>query len=173
MSLPIKNTPIKRKVFIIKTKSIVTTLAAIAMAPAVLFGSGVARANTTQGNQQTAKNLYSSTTKTSNTISSSSNTSNNSTPSKMSKLASLNSSSVMNNSLKLMGILRVGSRGQNVKTLQSFLNKQGLYKSAIDGIYGYRTQAAVKTFQRRHNLVADGVVGSRTENLINKMQVTS
>ena len=80
--------------------------------------------------------------------------------------------SMMNNSLNSMPLLSMGSRGQNVRAVQSFLKNQGLYNGAIDGIYGPRTQSAVRSFQRRHNLVADGIVGSRTENAIHRIQPT-
>ena len=155
-----------------RTRNIVTTLAAIAIAPLVLFGSGAANAQTMNGNQQTAQPSYSSTTNTPNTTNNTPNYSTDDTmPSNMSNSTSSTTGSMMNSS-KLTGIYRVGSRGQNVKTLQSFLQKQGNYKGAIDGIYGPRTRMAVRTFQRKHSLVADGIVGLSTEDVIYQMQST-
>lgn len=59
--------------------------------------------------------------------------------------------------------LRIGSTGQIVRDVQSFLRVNGYYSGAIDGVYGTATASAVEAFQQRYNtLVNDGVVGSRT-----------
>jgi Putative peptidoglycan binding domain/N-acetylmuramoyl-L-alanine amidase len=55
-------------------------------------------------------------------------------------------------------ILRKGSQGEQVKTLQRYL---GL---VADGDFGPRTEAAVKTWQKNNGLVDDGIVGPRTWN---------
>ncbi len=52
--------------------------------------------------------------------------------------------------------LRYGSTGEQVKTLQEIL---GITK---DGIFGVRTDTAVRNFQKYHKLVADGIVGEKT-----------
>lgn len=44
--------------------------------------------------------------------------------------------------------LRRGSRGSSVQTLQTRLNARGHDPGTIDGIFGSRTDAAVKAFQR-------------------------
>ena len=54
-----------------------------------------------------------------------------------------------------------GSNGDMVKTLQRYLNDQG-EDLAIDGVFGAKTEAAVKRFQRAQGLVVDGLVGPRT-----------
>lgn len=59
------------------------------------------------------------------------------------------------------GNLQVGSRGAAVETLQRDLTKLG-YPLAADGIFGQKTDAAVKRFQRDKNLSVDGIVGPRT-----------
>lgn len=62
-----------------------------------------------------------------------------------------------------MDILKLGSKGPQVKELQFKLNL------IADGIFGPITQEAVKDFQRKNNLIADGIVGSQTWNkLMNK-----
>lgn len=61
-----------------------------------------------------------------------------------------------------MEILRIGSRGPNVKLIQSLLNRIGYPVGTVDGVFGTQTQRAVMAFQRDNGLVADGVVGSRT-----------
>lgn len=55
-----------------------------------------------------------------------------------------------------MSTLKKGSRGQEVKTLQSKLNL------IQDGIFGPLTEEAVKDFQRANGLVVDGIVGANT-----------
>ena len=60
------------------------------------------------------------------------------------------------------GSLRKGATGSAVKNLQTKLKKLGFYNASIDGDYGDTTVAAVKAFQKKHNLTADGVAGSET-----------
>lgn len=59
-------------------------------------------------------------------------------------------------------VLKRGSRGSTVRTVQTRLKNWGYYKGAVDGIYGSQTVSAVKYFQRRNGLTADGIVGKRT-----------
>ena len=58
--------------------------------------------------------------------------------------------------------LRKGATGSAVKNLQTKLKKLGFYNASIDGDYGDTTVAAVKAFQKKYNLTADGVAGSET-----------
>ena len=58
--------------------------------------------------------------------------------------------------------LEKGSTGSAVKNLQTKLKKLGFYNASIDGDYGDTTVAAVKAFQKKYNLTADGVAGSET-----------
>ena len=60
------------------------------------------------------------------------------------------------------GSLRKGATGSAVKELQTKLKKLGFYNASIDGDYGDTTVAAVKAFQKKYNLTADGVAGSET-----------
>lgn len=68
--------------------------------------------------------------------------------------------------------LRLGSRGDDVRTLQRQLRRISRnypiipYLGAVDGIFGEKTQAAVKAFQRQFNLTPDGIVGPATWNRI-------
>jgi peptidoglycan hydrolase-like protein with peptidoglycan-binding domain len=59
-------------------------------------------------------------------------------------------------------LLKVGSRGETVRKLQEMLNSLGFNCGAADGIFGPKTQAAVKAFQKKYGLVADGIVGPLT-----------
>jgi N-acetylmuramoyl-L-alanine amidase len=36
----------------------------------------------------------------------------------------------------------------------------------VDGIFGAKTEAAVKAYQKRHKLAADGIVGPQTWNTL-------
>lgn len=59
-------------------------------------------------------------------------------------------------------LVKVGSRGQDVKDVQFILRNWGYFKGPIDGIFGEDTKAAVIQFQQKHGLKADGVVGDET-----------
>lgn len=58
--------------------------------------------------------------------------------------------------------LRRGSRGDLVTTLQKRLKTWGYYTGNVDGIFGSQTEQAVKYFQRKNGLAADGIVGPAT-----------
>lgn len=60
------------------------------------------------------------------------------------------------------GSLKKGSSGNDVEKIQSRLKQWGYYDGPIDGVFGQATEDAVKFFQRRNGIAADGVVGSRT-----------
>ena len=57
---------------------------------------------------------------------------------------------------------RQGSTGAPVRAIQSKLERWGYYDGAVDGIYGSGTAAAVRRFQQKNGLTADGVVGPAT-----------
>lgn len=57
---------------------------------------------------------------------------------------------------------RRGSTGSSVKKIQQTLAKWGYYNGSADGIYGSATEAAVKSFQRKNGLTADGICGVQT-----------
>lgn len=59
-------------------------------------------------------------------------------------------------------ILTKGSSGSKVKTLQARLEVGGYTPGPIDGIFGARTIAAVKSFQESQGLKANGVVDEIT-----------
>src|SRR5690606_24633471 len=58
-------------------------------------------------------------------------------------------------------VLRLGDSGPAVKKLQEDLLKAGekLPKYGADGHFGEETLAAVKSFQKKHGLVVDGIAG--------------
>ena len=59
-------------------------------------------------------------------------------------------------------MLQSGSRGDEVKELQSQLNELGYDTGGVDGIFGGKTEAAVRAFQEAHGAKADGVAGQIT-----------
>jgi len=61
-----------------------------------------------------------------------------------------------------MNNLKSGSRGPEVQQLQEYLRGLGLYNGNIDGIFGNKTDAAVKAFQAQQNVKIDGNVGPIT-----------
>lgn len=61
------------------------------------------------------------------------------------------------------GLYRVGSRGEEVKIIQEIVGVQA------DGIFGKITERAVKAWQKKNGLVADGIVGRNTINKINNI----
>ncbi|MGL4522966.1 MAG: peptidoglycan-binding protein, partial [Bacilli bacterium] len=74
-------------------------------------------------------------------------------------------------------LLKVGSRGDAVKTLQSNLislskKYSSIPKIAADGIFGSKTKEAVLAFQKKFGLSADGIVGPLTWNKINEVVTT-
>lgn len=58
-------------------------------------------------------------------------------------------------------VLKSGSSGQPVRNAQGLLNAHGL-RLTIDGSYGPATLGAVKTYQTKVGLTADGEVGTKT-----------
>lgn len=57
---------------------------------------------------------------------------------------------------------RYGSSGSEVTQIQTKLKRWGYYTGSIDGVYGSRTVAAVKWFQSKNGLTADGIAGPAT-----------
>lgn len=57
---------------------------------------------------------------------------------------------------------KMGSRGSEVRNIQTRLKNWGYYKGSVDGIYGTETKNAVIAFQKKHNLTPDGIAGPKT-----------
>lgn len=58
--------------------------------------------------------------------------------------------------------VKVGSKGETVKTIQTKLKRWGYYTGSVDGVFGAKTKSAVAYFQRKNGLTADGIVGNAT-----------
>lgn len=57
---------------------------------------------------------------------------------------------------------KFGSRGDEVRQVQRKLKSLGIYRGAIDGIYGTATRDAVRQFQRNCGITVDGIAGPKT-----------
>lgn len=57
---------------------------------------------------------------------------------------------------------RRGSAGSVVTQIQKKLSDWGYYFGTVDGVFGSRTEAAVKFFQRKNGLTVDGIAGNAT-----------
>ena len=57
---------------------------------------------------------------------------------------------------------KYGSRGEEVRQIQTKLKRWGYYYGNIDGIYGSQTLSAVKWFQSKNGLTVDGIAGPKT-----------
>ncbi len=64
--------------------------------------------------------------------------------------------------------LQLNDRGPEVTELQRKLADAGFFTDKVDGVFGARTQNALEKFQRAKGLVADGIAGSQTRELLQK-----
>ena len=63
---------------------------------------------------------------------------------------------------EVIALSKYGSRGNEVKKIQTKLKRWGYYSGSVDGIYGSGTLAAVKKFQKKNGLTVDGIAGTKT-----------
>lgn len=61
-----------------------------------------------------------------------------------------------------MANLKIGSKGDEVKQLQTALNATGNYNLKVDGIFGKDTDKAVRDYQGKNKLSVDGIAGVKT-----------
>lgn len=59
-------------------------------------------------------------------------------------------------------VLKTGSRGGHVKTLQHLLKVYGGYDIGADGVFGSYTDSVVRKYQQARKLTVDGIVGAQT-----------
>lgn len=67
-------------------------------------------------------------------------------------------------------LMKLGSSGDNVVTLQKELVNLGYTVGPIDGIFGSKTFSAVENFQQNDHLQVDGIVGPLTQSALDKDQ---
>ncbi len=76
--------------------------------------------------------------------------------------------SVLLNSPQLLAVgltrrtLRPGDTGADVRSLQLYLGRNGLYPFEVDGVYGQETADGVATYQRIRDLPATGIADEET-----------
>lgn len=66
--------------------------------------------------------------------------------------------------LNVGAVSKNGSRGEEVRKIQTKLKNWGYYNGSVDGVYGWQTENAVRTFQKKNGLTVDGVAGEKTLN---------
>lgn len=66
-------------------------------------------------------------------------------------------------------LIKSGVRGDDVKLLQTYLNKLGFNSGVSDGIAGVNTDKAIKSFQKQYGLTIDGLAGRATISKINEL----
>lgn len=69
------------------------------------------------------------------------------------------------------GLLRMGSQGASVRTLQSMLVAAG-YKLNVDGDFGTSTKEAVMAYQAKAGLKPDGMVGPKTQEALMSLRAS-
>ena len=62
--------------------------------------------------------------------------------------------------------IRLNNRGAIVRTVQTRLKELGYYTGEVTGTYDKATQKAVKSFQKKHDIKADGVCGAETQRVL-------
>lgn len=64
--------------------------------------------------------------------------------------------------ISVYGLSKIGSRSDEVKSIQEELIKRDYYNGTADGIFGTQTKNALIKFQRESGLTADGIAGANT-----------
>lgn len=72
--------------------------------------------------------------------------------------------------IQAMVTLRYGSRGEDVKLIQTYLIRNGFLKDKADGMFGKLTLQAVKEFQKFIGVPVDGLVGGQTYRALKNYQ---
>lgn len=67
----------------------------------------------------------------------------------------------MSGSISPWPVVQTGAKEHPIKTLQYLLRARG-HNIVVDGVFGAKTEAAVKAFQASQGLTADGIVGPKT-----------
>lgn len=65
-------------------------------------------------------------------------------------------------------LLKHGSEGEDVKSVQEILTRLGYRPGPVDGVFGDKTESAVVQFQEEHSLYSDGIVGPNTWGMLHR-----
>ncbi len=68
-------------------------------------------------------------------------------------------------------LLKLGSKGQVVKTLQTRLKVHAFFSGVLTGTYDAKTKQSVINFQKKHKLLADGIAGEKTQAKLYSLKV--
>jgi N-acetylmuramoyl-L-alanine amidase len=63
---------------------------------------------------------------------------------------------------EVSALSKMGSRGSEVREIQTRLINWGYMNGKVDGIFGTKTKAGVEYFQRKNGLAVDGIAGKKT-----------
>ena len=66
--------------------------------------------------------------------------------------------------INVLAVSKNGSRGEEVRKIQTKLKNWGYYNGSVDGVYGWQTESAVRSFQKKNGLSVDGIAGTKTLN---------
>ncbi|MCM3387015.1 peptidoglycan-binding protein [Ureibacillus chungkukjangi] len=75
--------------------------------------------------------------------------------------------------VKSYTVLKAGSKGTAVTTLQNKLIKAGSYSGKATGTYDTKTKSAVVAFQKKYKLAADGIAGPATQSKLDTVIATA
>ena len=70
-------------------------------------------------------------------------------------------------------MLRMGSSGDDVARLQTRLTAAGFDAGGADGVFGPKTEAALKAFQEANGLAVDGIAGPATNGKLAELQAAA
>lgn len=66
--------------------------------------------------------------------------------------------------INALAVSKSGSKGEEVRKIQTKLKNWGYYSGSVDGIFGWQTESAVRSFQKKNGLKVDGIAGTQTLN---------
>ena len=69
---------------------------------------------------------------------------------------------LISSSIAVSVLSKSGSTGSEVRQIQTKLKNWGYYTGSIDGVYGWQTESAVRSFQKKNGLTVDGIAGEKT-----------
>ncbi len=70
-------------------------------------------------------------------------------------------------------MLKMGSSGDDVTRLQKRLTKAGFDTGGADGVFGPKTEAALRAFQDSAGLAADGIAGPATNGKLAELEAAA
>ncbi|MBE9115083.1 peptidoglycan-binding protein [Lusitaniella coriacea LEGE 07157] len=81
--------------------------------------------------------------------------------------------SVLGTTGEAFALIKQGDRGSEVKAVQTRLQQLGYFNANTTGYFGTITQASIIRFQRENGLTPDGIVGPKTQAMLDRVQSQS